>query len=274
MKPFLQTILFLSILTPFVMNDCYTQNQDTVKNTQNFETVVFDYPKTTYPVNSFELIKGIPVIPLYNGLFAAGKNLWIKQPEGENVLSLCTSIVNNSIYYITQDSVGDATIHQKFPKSENVVDSVLKKFRKGYFQIKSVGIDTLVLWGIQDSLFKVKYLLKDTVIDIYSSKNPFTDVFPVSSSVIIIAFDYDIFLLSNVSEPKRIISSEYQIESITFNEEGTIFISTEVGIFTKEKKSGKLVPLIVNTHGILKSSKKGLFILQPDNFRILLFNLE
>jgi len=256
----------------FILNKNFAQSDSVISNNYNVEYL--NYLKPNYTLTNFEILNtGLPCVPIYNGIYTAGAG-WLMEPTGKYLISaICKTTTDNSVYTIqsTKDSM---FLLRKYPKIEKKDPLKLIDIPYGYYNLVSIGTDSIFFWGMRNNLWYISFFNNNKIKDLLSQKEPITNLIPLSKNTFVYSTTKEIILIQPDTLPLRILKSEVPIESFVFGNNGFIYLSLSNGIF-KMGKEKSMEPVCLGVHGLLKSYRDFIFVLwQEKNCVVVLKEKE
>jgi hypothetical protein len=262
-------VLVLLLLS--LCKTCIAQNNFNISS--EHEVYQCSYVVVDYPVIRFDVIYNVPVIPIYNGIFGACAHEWLKKMDGDIIQAICPSVVDSSIYYLR--AAGEFVhIIREFPSYQKKEEKTVFKLPNGYYDIKSFGNDSLIVWGVSDkNVWEVFSVKNNNIYKILTGQKPIIKVEPLKDNAIIYATEKEIITLIPGSSPIKLIESSTDIEGMTVSINGDLFFSTDNKII-ELKQDGTVSTLATGISGHLQYYDNKLFVLYDKASQIVIIKMS
>jgi hypothetical protein len=272
MNRYYNLTLILHSLTCSLFAQLNTNFSDSLIVNNEYSTTSFKYRECKSKAMNFDLIEpGIPIVPVLNGVFAAGLDNWLIQPKDTcYIVSLSSSHYDNSLFILKSEKKYSSVV-KYFPKEKKIKPKTILKLLNGVYDIFAYGIDTIYILGSSDNkdfhILRYNSLKLDTLITLDS---PITSIFPISSNCVAFSYKNDILLLHN-NKLNKLFTNDCLIESITFSDDGGLYFSMSNGVF-KIDKSKNIQNITLGIHGMLRSYNKKIYILWQEKSQIVMLD--
>jgi len=261
----------LLFLVLFICKNNIAQNS--FKISSEHEVYQCSYVIVDYPVLKFNVIYNVPVVPIYNGVFAVCANEWLKKMDGDIIQAICPSVVDSSIYFL-RASGEYVNIIREFPSYQRKEDKTVFKLPKGYYDLQSIGNDSLILWGVSDkNTWEIFSVRNDKIYKILTGQKPIIKVEPLKDNTIIYATEKEIITLIPGGNPIKLIESSTNIEGMTVSINGDMYFSTDNKII-KLKQDGSVSTIATGISGPLKYYDNTLFVLYDKASQVVIIKMN
>jgi hypothetical protein len=234
------------------------------------------YDTTFVSLAQFALLEpGIPLIPAYRGVFAAGWSAWLWQLDSVVVTGVYPCSSNETTYALLNDRAGGhlCAIKKKGDRSER---TNLHDFGKGWFTLQGYDSNAMYVWGIQkDSCFLWSYNGAQCK-KLYGGTAFVSDITRLSKKQIIAACNNgQLLLLEEGFEPFVLLKTDLELDGIEIASDGSIFLSSNLGVYRyyNLKDLTDATPVAWYIHGTLQLMHDHLYINWRERSEVVEINL-
>lgn len=237
----------------------------------------FNYKKETlngvvkvfYPIkpnyfcyNDIEVLSsGYPIIPCDSGAFIPGLNKFYYKEYDKKIHSIAITKSSSAAYYVNRTKRGNS-INMINYNNSTINDQQIMKLGKGNYFLRIVNDNSFYCYGKESNgVFRIYRYSNHKFDTIYTSNKIISQLDIINNETIIFNEDSAIITLTIGSKPQKIFQCSDLIEGVSTSRDGSIFFSTELGVFRLNKEYELNQITTQKIHGKLRCYKSGFYIL-------------
>jgi len=199
-----------------------------ILNKRKFETYSIPTDKLSNP-NFFLTPPGIVLMPLMNGIYIPHLNTWLTRVDSNLIWSACSNAINESLYMVLLNSRGTNLVKTSKADKTTSVEH-LYHLGSGLFTVCSF-VNNILLYGGKDSTYVVLTPGQHNLDTLYTRKVPVTGIAVMDENTILVSCtDGTLDLVQKGKPPFRLMDLDININGIDIARDGSIFLSTPLGI--------------------------------------------
>lgn len=229
-------ILVIFILLFKLSETSFAQSKSELQNYFPDSKVIdfYQLPEEAFSLGNFSIVEpGLTLLPFYKGIFALGLNGWAwKDDKFSNIISVYVND-EKEIYYVIDLVENTSNLYRVALNDEEKVINKITSFDGIIVDIKSKDKENIFYYGISnENIFQVWKLGQSVPELMLSTTSVIMDIDIINKDDYIISFKEEgLLYFSNNRYIKHLMKPDVLFNSIVTASDGSMFVSTEYGIF-------------------------------------------